>query len=80
MLIPSPAGPDKSAVFALIVAAFPSITHILSAAQPAWKALCASCVQLTRRAIKKASLATASGRTVIYLAIATAVLAAGCAL
>lgn len=77
MLIPSPAGPDKSAVFALIVVAFPSITHILAAAQPAWKALCASCVDLTRGAITKASLAAASDRAVIYLVIATALLAAG---
>lgn len=80
MPIPSPAGSDKSAVFALIVAAFPSVAHILSAAQPAWKALCASCAHLTRGAIAKAALAAASGRTVICLVIATALLATGGAL
>lgn len=75
MFIPLPAGPDKSAISAFVVAAFPSITHILGTAQPAWKAICASCFQLARDAITNASIAASWGRAATYLAIATALLA-----
>lgn len=71
---------DKSTFSAFIVAAFPSITQILGTAQPAWKALRASWVHLTRGAITNASLAVSSSRAATYLGIAAALLAAGGAL